>query len=219
MRTCSPTWRIPRRTAQTVRWSSDGPGAGLPVRDGGPGDGAATRHGADVGAHAGIGAGLVPETSIGRASDAWWAMRVEAALLDKGRPTIDWSTLAESHCRTRRSASGPGAVPRPRGHEPAQLARRAGRQRGGWSAARTSRTRSCRAVARGPARWRGPPPRRARRGGAARSSRGCRRPHRRARRRRRGGASRPRACATARSRRPTGRRRGSAARRGTARRP
>src|SRR6478735_6530402 len=64
---------------------------------------------------------------------------------------MDWSTLAESHCRTRRSASGPAAVPLASRlmsllSSPAAPVERVA----GWSSPRTSRTRSCRAVARRP---------------------------------------------------------------------
>ena len=143
---------MPRSTAHTVRCSREVPTAGsqlaiaaqLTVR---PGDG----HGADVGAHAGVGAGLVPQRRleaegvvVGDGVDAGLVDERQAdhRLVDVGREPLAHEVVRRSGrwpCRWRcgaRGALSSSAVP---------VLRVAA-----CSAERSSRTRSCRAVARSP---------------------------------------------------------------------
>src|SRR6478736_2478053 len=150
-RTTSPTWRMPRSTAHTVRWSREVPTAGSQFATAAQVTVCPSAVSAPTSARTPASVPVLFHTTRSSPSDRWWAMGSSPAWSTRAEPTIDWSTLAESHCRTSRSASGPIAVP------PAILTMSALSSSAlpvesvaGWSSERTSRTRSCSAVDRSP---------------------------------------------------------------------
>src|SRR6478609_8406777 len=151
VRTCSPMWRMPRRTAQTVRWSSVVPGEGSQLATAAQVIVRSPDVTAPTSARTPASVPVLFQNVVGRSSDAWWAIGSRPPCSTRAEPTIDWSTLAESHWRTRRSASGPAAVPEAsRAMSWLSSVALPVDKVAGWSAPRTSRTRSCRAVARRP---------------------------------------------------------------------
>ena len=146
-------WRMPRSTAQTVRCSSEVPAAGSQLAIAAqltvlPADG----HGADIGAHSRVGPGLVPQRRLaGRGSRGGRWGRRRPGRRAAARPSTGRRWPRATAARGG-PTSGPVAVPvAMRCTSSLSSPAAAGADRvAACSAARSSRTRSCRAVARSP---------------------------------------------------------------------